>query len=75
MYKTDKVQGYIVKHKEYSQYFVITINGIQILKIVNHYVVQLKHILMYISCISMKKGNKGPRNKSLYILCKFKVRR
>ena len=33
------------KHKEYiSQYFVVTRNGIQPLKIVNHYVIYLKFI-------------------------------
>ena len=28
------------QHREYSQYFIITINGVQPLKIVNHCVVQ-----------------------------------
>ena len=35
MYKINKLKGYIVQHREYSQYF-ITINGTQPLKIVNH---------------------------------------
>ena len=39
-----KLQGYIVQHGEFSKYFIITINGIQPLKIVNHYVVHLKLI-------------------------------
>ena len=26
MYKINKLQGYIVQHREYSQYFLITIN-------------------------------------------------
>lgn len=29
MYKIDKVQGYIVQHGEYSQQFIITINGVK----------------------------------------------
>ena len=28
MYKINKLQGYNFQHKEYSQYFIITINGI-----------------------------------------------
>ena len=28
MYKTNKIQGYIAWYKEYSQYFIITINGV-----------------------------------------------
>ena len=28
MYKINKLQGYIVQHREYSQYFIITLNGV-----------------------------------------------
>ena len=28
MYKINKLQGYIVQHREYSQYFIITRNGV-----------------------------------------------
>ena len=38
----NKLQRYIVQHKEYSQYFIITLNGIQCIKILNHYVVHQK---------------------------------
>ena len=44
MYKINKLQGYIIQHTEYSQYFIITINGVYPLKIVHHYVVRLKLI-------------------------------
>ena len=27
-YKIDKLQGYIVQHKKYSQYLIITLNGV-----------------------------------------------
>ena len=27
MYKINKQQGYVVQHRDYSQYFIITING------------------------------------------------
>ena len=37
----NKLQGYIVQHREYSQYFIVTINGAELLKIVDHYVVHL----------------------------------
>ena len=37
MYKINKLQGYIVQHKEYSQYFTITIIGISPLKSVNQF--------------------------------------
>ena len=39
--KIYKLQGHTVQHREYSQYFIITINGVQPLKIVNHCVVHL----------------------------------
>ena len=42
MYKINNLQGHIVQHREYSQYFIITINGVQPLKIVNHYLVHMK---------------------------------
>ena len=28
MYKINKLQGYLVQHREYSQYLIIAINGI-----------------------------------------------
>ena len=28
MYKRNKIQGYLVQHREYNQYFIITLNGI-----------------------------------------------
>ena len=28
MYKINKLQGYIAQHREYSQYFIITLNGV-----------------------------------------------
>ena len=28
MYKVNKLQGYIVQHRESSQYFIITVNGV-----------------------------------------------
>ena len=42
----NKLQVYTVQYREYSQYFIITIDGIQSLKIVNHYIIHLwLHIL------------------------------
>ena len=46
--KVNKIQGYIVQHKEDSQRFIIIISGVQPLKIVNHYVAHLKCICLYI---------------------------
>lgn len=43
MYKINKLQGYIVQLREYSQYF-ITIDGVQYINILNHYVVYLQLI-------------------------------
>ena len=43
-YEINKLQGHNAQHREYSQYLIITINGVQPLKIVNHYAVQLKLI-------------------------------
>ena len=40
-YTENKRQAYAVKHEEYSQYFIIPLNRVQPLKIVNHYIVQL----------------------------------
>ena len=28
MYQINKLQGYIVQHREYSQYFIITLKGV-----------------------------------------------
>ena len=28
MHKINKLQGYTIQHREYSQYFIITINGV-----------------------------------------------
>ena len=44
MYKINKVQGYIIQHRAYSQYFIITLNGVLSIKILNHYVAHLKLI-------------------------------
>ena len=27
-YEINKLQGYIIQHREYSQYFIITLNGV-----------------------------------------------
>ena len=39
--KINRLQGYIVQHREYSQYFMITINRAYLLKIVDNYIVHL----------------------------------
>ena len=36
MYKINKLQGYVAHHRDYSQYFIITINGGESIKILNH---------------------------------------
>ena len=38
---TDKLQGCMVQPMEYSRYFIVTINGGSLLKLVNHHVVQM----------------------------------
>ena len=48
MYKIDKLQGYIAKQGGNSQYFITSINGTSHLQIVNHFVVSLKHKILYI---------------------------
>ena len=35
-YKINTAQGYIVHHREYSQYFIIAINWLYLSEIVNH---------------------------------------
>lgn len=40
MYKVNKLQEYIVQHREYSQYFIATLNGA-----LNYHVIHLKLIL------------------------------
>ena len=39
------MQGCNIQHKKYRQYFIITSYGVQSIKNINHYVVQLKHII------------------------------
>ena len=53
MYKINRLEGYIVKHREYSQYFIITIEYKKFL-IVNHYVIHLE-LILYINYISVFK--------------------
>ena len=43
-FSQNKLQGYIIQHGEYSQHSIITINGVESLKIVNHYIVHPKLI-------------------------------
>ena len=61
MYEVNKPQEYIVQHREYRQYFIITLNGEYFIKVLNHYVVQLKlkqttetNIMLQINYISIK---------------------
>ena len=42
--KINKIQGYVVQHWEYSQYFIIILNGRYAITILNHYVIYLKLI-------------------------------
>ena len=44
MYKVNEQQGYTVQQKEYSQHFIITLDGVQSIKTLNHYIVYLKLI-------------------------------
>ena len=37
--KIDKLQSYIIQHREQNQYFMVTRNGVYPLKIVNHCIV------------------------------------
>ena len=57
MYKINRLEGYIVKHREYSQYFIITIEYKKFL-IVNHYVIHLE-LILYINYISVFKKYKN----------------
>ena len=62
MYEVNKPQEYIVQHREYRQYFIITLNGEYFInKVLNHYVIQLKlkqttetNIMLQINYISRK---------------------
>ena len=45
LHKANRVQRYIVQHREHSQYYIITINGVSFIKILNPYVVHWKLIL------------------------------
>ena len=38
----NKIQGCNVQYRDYSQYFIITSNGVQSVNILNHYAVHLK---------------------------------
>ena len=42
MYEVNKLQGYIVQHREYRQYFIIAFNGVKSITVLNHYVIHLK---------------------------------
>ena len=55
--------------RNYSQYFIITFNGIQPIKILNHYAIHLK--LMYYKSIllQLKKKQKGLMSPLIIIAC------
>ena len=38
-YKRNKPQGYTVQHREHSQYFTVTLNGVHSIKTLNHCIV------------------------------------
>ena len=40
-YKINKIQGGNVQHREYGQYFIITLNGRQSIKTAYHYAIHL----------------------------------
>ena len=44
-YAQNKLQGYTVQHRKYGLYFIITLDGISFIQILNQYVVHLKLIL------------------------------
>ena len=45
LHKANRVQRYIIQHREHSQYYIITINGVSFIKFFNPYVVHCKLIL------------------------------
>ena len=45
MYKINKQQGYTVSTRKYSNYFIITLNGVQSIKILNHYIPETYNIV------------------------------
>ena len=51
-YAQNKLQLYIIQHRENNQYSRIIINGAYALKIVNHYIVT--YIMLYINYTSLK---------------------
>ena len=44
MYKINKLQRYVIQHREYSQYFIIMLNVVKSIKILNHYATHLNLI-------------------------------
>ena len=69
MYKT-KLHGQIVQHREYSQYFIITANGILALKTANCYVVHLK-LTYFKSTIPKEKRKKFVYNRNSFKVVKI----
>ena len=59
VYKIDKQQGYIVQHREYSHYFVVTLSGVKSIKVLNHYVVHLKLIYFKSTILQFKKKKRA----------------
>lgn len=57
MYKANKVQGYTVQQREYSQYFIITINGVQSIKMLNLYCTPETNIVnkLYLNFLKRKQ--------------------
>ena len=67
--KENKLHGYIIQQGEYSQYLMITINGVLSKIILNHYVVYLK-LILYFNYNSIK--NKITLEQKHYLKTNFK---
>ena len=57
MHRINKLQGYIVQHVEHGRYFIIILNGVKSIKVLNHYVGHLK-LIKYCKSATMAKTNK-----------------
>ena len=55
MYKINNLQGYIAQRRECSQYFIITINGIQLLKLGLLCCSPETYLILYLTYIQQKK--------------------
>ena len=66
MYKINNLQGYIAQCRECSQYFIITINGIQLLKLWLLCCSSETYLILYLNYTQQKRKRQKRHQNQMY---------